>query len=135
MKIYDGKGCIVGRVASKAAKESLKGEKIEIYNAKDMIFTGNKKDIIKKYKGRLALRDMAKPVQSPHYPKKPDLFVKRMIRNMLPWRSSRGKNAYKRIKVYMDAPKEKAEKVFEFNKDIRYITVKEVCIALGWKGI
>jgi len=134
MKIYDGKGCIVGRVASKVAKESLKGEKVELYNAGDMIFTGDKKDIIGKYKGRLALRDMAKPVQSPHYPKKPDLFVKRIIRTMLPWRSSRGKDAYKRIKVYMDAPKGKAEKVFEFKKDIKHLTVRNVCLALGWKG-
>ena len=40
MKIFDGKNCIVGRVASKIAKEALKGNKVELYNAENMVFTG-----------------------------------------------------------------------------------------------
>jgi len=133
MKIFDGKNCIVGRVASKIAKEALKGNKVELYNAENMVFTGNKKFTIEKYKARRTLRDQAKPVKSPHYPRKPDLFVKRLIRTMLPWRSKRGKEAFKRIKVYMGESKEKAEKIFELKKDIKYASVKEVCEALGWK--
>ncbi len=45
MKIIDGKDAVLGRLASYAAKEALKGEEVIIVNCKEVIITGNKKDI------------------------------------------------------------------------------------------
>ena len=131
--IYDGENCIVGRVAAYTAKQALKGEKLEIYNAEKMVFTGRRNVLVEKYKHRRSLRDHAKPVKSPKFPRRPDLFVKRIIKGMLPSRSIRGRDALKRIKVYMDAPKEGAKKIFELKKDIRYITIGQICKELGWE--
>ena len=132
MKVYDGEKCIIGRVASQAAQDALKGEKVEIYNAEKLIFTGNKKPVIEKYKHRRSLRDHAKPVKSPKFPRIPTLFVKRIIRGMLPWRSKRGKEAFRKIKVYNEVPEKGTKKIYELKKDIRFVTVKQVCKELGW---
>ena len=43
MKIIDGKGAILGRLASYAAKQALKGEEIVVLNCEEVIITGNKK--------------------------------------------------------------------------------------------
>ena len=40
MKIYDGKGAVLGRLASKVAKEALQGEEIAILNCEEIIITG-----------------------------------------------------------------------------------------------
>ena len=45
MKIIDGKGARLGRLASYAAKEALKGEEITILNCEQIIISGNKKNI------------------------------------------------------------------------------------------
>ena len=42
MKIIDGKDAVLGRLASYAAKEALKGEDIAIVNCEKIIITGNK---------------------------------------------------------------------------------------------
>ena len=132
--IIDGEKCVMGRIASLAAKTALKGETVEIYNAPKIIITGNKKSIMERQKLKQSFRDQAKPSKSPHYPRKPDLFVKRAIRTMLPWRTQRGREAFRKIKVYMDAPKKEAIKKFEMKKDITYMTIGQICKSLGWKG-
>jgi large subunit ribosomal protein L13 len=49
MKIIDGKNATLGRLASYAAKEALKGEEIAIVNCGETIITGNKQDIKNKF--------------------------------------------------------------------------------------
>ena len=45
MKVIDGKNTVLGRLASFAAKEALKGEEIKIINCEQVIITGNKEFI------------------------------------------------------------------------------------------
>ena len=47
IKVIDGKGAILGRLASYAAKEALKGEEIVILNCEEVIISGNKQMIKK----------------------------------------------------------------------------------------
>lgn len=133
-KIYNGENCVLGRVLAKAAKEALKGEEVQIYNAEKMIITGNEKTTMAKYEERLSFRDPAKPEHSPKLARRPDLFVKRIVRNMLPKKSARGREAFRRIKIYMGGTKEKAEKISELHKNIRFMTIEKICRYLGWKG-
>ena len=49
MKIIDGTGAILGRLASYVAKEALKGEKIIILNCEEILISGNKKSIKKDF--------------------------------------------------------------------------------------
>ncbi len=128
MKIIDGEGCVLGRLASFAAKEALKGEEIIILNCEKVIITGNKENINEKIEERRKRHGDSQ--KGPIYPRQKDRIVKRAIRGMLPdHRKGRGKEAYKRIKCYTGIPKEYENKekikVFNLKKD-KYVKVEEL---------
>ena len=63
--IIDANGAIFGRLCGFAAKTALKGEEVIIVNCEKALITGNKKNIIEKYK---KLREKGKSSQkSPKY--------------------------------------------------------------------
>ncbi len=105
MKIIDGKNATLGRLASYAAKETLKGEEIVIVNCGEIIITGNRKNI------KENLEDKRKRVGStqkgPKVSRTSEKIVKTAIRGMLPnYRLGRGRVAFKKIKCYSGIPKE-----------------------------
>ena len=103
MKIIDGKNAILGRLASYAAKEALKGEEIVILNCEQVLIIGNKKDIEKKFKEKR--NRVGSSQKGPKHSKTSEKIVKRTIRGMLPnHRKGRGKIAYKKIKCYVGIP-------------------------------
>lgn len=108
MKIIDGKNAVLGRLASYAAKEALKGEDIAIVNCEQIIITGNKQDI------KEGLEEKRKRVGStqkgPKVSRTSEKIVKRVIRGMLPnYRVGRGRIAFKRIRCYEGVPKDIGE--------------------------
>ncbi|MBL7059089.1 50S ribosomal protein L13 [Candidatus Pacearchaeota archaeon] len=116
MKIIDGKDVVMGRLASYAAKESLKGEEIVVVNCNEVIITGSKKNIEEKFKGS---RDRVGSSQKgPKIIRNSERIVKRAIRGMLPnHRFGRGRDAFKKIKCYNKVPKEFEEaKKISMNK-------------------
>ncbi len=136
MKIVDASNMIVGRLASKVAKELLNGEEIVIVNAEKAVITGSKDYIIEKYLQRRYIGSVRK---GPYYPKMPDRILKRTVRGMLPMKKPRGKEAYKRLKVYMGIPREFEGKKFLVYEDAKntklkgFITLKELSKHLGAK--
>ena len=105
IKIIDGKNAVLGRLASYAAKEALKGEDIIILNCEDIIITGNKKNIEEKFEIRRSR--VGHSQKGPRHSKSSEKIVKRAIRGMLPdHREGRGKIAFKKIKCYVGVPKE-----------------------------
>ncbi|MDD5699597.1 MAG: 50S ribosomal protein L13 [Candidatus Nanoarchaeia archaeon] len=124
MKIIDGTDATLGRLASYAAKEALKGEEITILNCEKVLVTGNKNNFIL---GIVAKRGRVGTTQKgPKYSRSIDKIVKRTIRGMLPnaRRSGRGSDAHKRIKCYIGIPKEfenaKIEKLEKRNETISH---------------
>ena len=127
MKVIEGKDAVLGRLASFAAKESLKGEEIAVVNCEEINISGNKKSITadfvdKRSRGGHSHRD-------PNHPRTCEKIVKRVIRGMLPdHRLGRGKQAFKRIKCYKGLPKEfeEAKKiVMKAKKFVKSSKVKE----------
>jgi large subunit ribosomal protein L13 len=112
MKIIDGKNAVMGRLASYAAKEALKGEEVVVLNCEKVIITGSKENTLKEF---MEQRSRIGSGQKGHkHIKKSDMMVKRVIRGMLPnYRDGRGMNAFRRIKCYTGIPKE-----FESSKKI-----------------
>ena len=105
IKIIDGKNAVLGRLASYAAKESLKGEEIIILNCEEIIITGNKKNIEENFEIRRSR--VGHSQKGPRHSKSSEKMVKRAIRGMLPdHREGRGKIAFKKIKCYVGIPKE-----------------------------
>lgn len=128
MKIIDANGSVLGRLASYAAKESLKGEEIIILNCNNVIISGNKeniKGIIHKKRGRFGSSQ-----KGPTYSRTSERMVKRAIRGMLPnYREGRGRIAFKKIKCYSEIPKEfeNSEKIkIAQDKKIKSIEIKDL---------
>jgi len=104
-KIIDGKNAVLGRLASYAAKEALKGEEIIILNCEEIIITGNKKNIERNFD--IKRSRVGHSQKGPRHSKSSEKMVKRAIRGMLPdHRKGRGKIAFKKIKCYIGVPKE-----------------------------
>jgi large subunit ribosomal protein L13 len=128
MKIIDGKGAILGRLASYAAKEVLKGEEIVILNCEQVIITGNRKNIEKNFQEKRSR--VGSSQKGPKHSKSSEKIVKRTIRGMLPeHRFGRGKDIFKKIKCYVGVPKEfqdsKAIKAGK-EKPNKFIAIKDI---------
>ena len=136
MAIIDADNAVLGRLASIVAKRLLNGEEIIIVNAEKAVIIGNKPYIIEKYKER---RDIGSVRKGPYYPKMPDRILRRTVRGMLPMKKGHGKEAYRRLKVYIGVPKELQGNEFEVieeaknNKLEGFITLQDLSIQLGAK--
>ncbi|MCL4378927.1 MAG: 50S ribosomal protein L13 [Candidatus Marsarchaeota archaeon] len=140
VKVYDANGKVLGRLASAVAKSLLNGENAVVINSESAIISGSKQAILAKYRRRVNLKEKANPEHSPYWPRRPDLLVKRIIRGMLPYRMPRGKDAYRRLRVYIGVPNEflKAKPVeVETRKPsdlyVGYITISELSRLLGYE--
>jgi len=135
--IIDADGLILGRMASQVAKRLLNGERIIIVNAEKAIISGKRLSILREKHDFLQVGHFRK---GPYHPRRPDMIVKKVIRGMLPRRKPRGKNALKRLRVYIGVPKDYEEKEKEKipeadGRDLRgpYIKVSELARNIGWK--
>lgn len=108
--VINASNLILGRLASYVAKQALEGHSIVILNAEKAIISGYKKSIIQEAKKRLSTRTLGSQKKAPTHPRRPDLYVRRTIRGMLPRKKTKGKQAFERIKVYMNIPEEYVNK-------------------------
>ena len=130
--IINGENLILGRLASFVSKKALMGQTIKIVNCEKVMITGKKTSIAKKYKTQ---DERGKFLKGPYQPKTADRFVRRVIRNMLPYKQHKGKEAFKRIMCYLGIPeelsKQKLETIKEANiaktQNLKYTTVGEIC--------
>jgi len=122
--IIDGENAVAGRLGSYAAKELLKGNEVVIINAEKAIISGRKENIA----GRLkTLRKKGGSSQKgPIVSKLPDRLLKRMIRGMLPWDRTKGRQAYKRLRCYIGNRSNEKAKKLEYQMPKKYITIKQL---------
>ena len=128
MKIIDGRGIVMGRLASHVAKEALKGEEISVVNCSEVVITGNKKTMEREFAEKRS--KFGSSQKGPKHHRTSEKIVKRAIRGMLPnHRVGRGREAFSRIKCYNEIPKELEEKeVMKLKQDkkIKMNKVKEL---------
>jgi large subunit ribosomal protein L13 len=137
MKIYNGEGIVLGRLASAVAKDSLLGEEVVVINCDKIIVSGKKENTFANEKQRRVRKGY--PLKSAKFSRLPDRYVRRSIRGMVPWKQTRGKEAYKRIMCHVGVPQEFADKeTIKLEKatvkklpTLKYTTVGEVCRNLG----
>jgi len=146
--IINAEGQVLGRFSSFAAKKALLGEDVIVVNAEEAIVSGKKDHIIKSEMDKLNRRNKASPLRGPFHYKRPDRFVRKKIRGMLPWKKPRGREAFKRVMVYTGTPKDEIMKNHNIDVDkekiqspdikkknpTNYLTVGEICSAIGGSG-
>jgi len=131
--IVDAENAILGRLASKIAKELLRGEQIVVINSEKTIVSGNPKAIKKRFFEKRRKGDVHK---GPFYPRYPDKLLRRVVRGMLPYKKQRGMKAMRRLRVYMGNPENlKGEKISKTLDELKskYITLEDLCKNLGAK--
>ena len=126
--IYDGEGCVFGRLASVVAKDLLKGNFVDVINCEGVVFSGDKKLFAKKI---LAKREMGSgsSLKGPKYPRSADRLIKRMIRGMLPWDRAKGREAFKRLRCFVgggDVDESEDVVKLNFKKPIKFVTIGEI---------
>ena len=136
--IIDANNLILGRMGTYIAKKALLGEKVDIINCENSVISGKRHEIIAHYR-KLFKRGI--PRKGPFYYKMPNMFVRRTIRGMLPYKKERGKEAYKNIKCYIGIPENLDNQKFETIKNanveklphLKYTKVSEICTSFGAK--
>ena len=130
--IINGKDAVLGRLASFTAKKLLAGEEVSIVNAENVIITGDPNKITKKY---LKRREIGSPQHGPFFPTKPDLIVRRTVRGMLPYKTNKGRAAFKKLRVYIGTPADmgKGESIAVKTARTRFMTVGKLAEQIGWR--
>ncbi len=136
--IIDANNLILGRLSSFVAKKALLGEKIEIVNCENCIITGDKPVIFAKYDRFVKMGTHEK---GPFIHRMPHKLVKRTIRGMMPYKTEKGRAAFKSIKCHIGVPENLKNEKFESIKNasaekvpnLRYIKIIEVCRYIGAK--
>ncbi|RLF00086.1 MAG: 50S ribosomal protein L13 [Thermoprotei archaeon] len=138
--VVDASGLVAGRLASIVAKRLLRGEKVVIVNAEKALITGKRKRVVEWYMKRVSeWRTHYNPEKrGPKIPRRPDLILRRIVRNMLPYKKPKGREAFKRLRVYVGVPPELEgaekwvpEEAKLKNDKVPFITLAELSEAVG----
>ena len=145
-QLIDATNKILGRFCSQVAKKVLLGEYVVIINAKDAIISGTKRNIHESHLAKLNISTATNPLKGPFHERRPDTFMRRVIKQMLPRKKFRGKEALKRVHVYISEIPERfkiryqkivpieinyadKKRLSYYNK---YITLENLCLRIGW---
>jgi len=135
--LVNADGLIVGRMASKVAKRLLNGEKVIIVNAEKAVLSGKKKGKVAEAKEFL---EVGAPRKGPFHYRRPDRMLRKTVRGMLPFKQPKGKQAYKKLKVFIGVPEDlKGQQMITFKEAQAaklkgpFFTLAELAKEIGWK--
>jgi len=136
--VINAEGLILGRMSSIIAKRLLKGEKIVVVNAEKAVISGKRKSKVAEAKKFL---EVGHPGKGPFHYKRPDRILRRTVRGMLPYKQPKGKQAYKRLKVFIGLPDELKNLEMETIEEAQakrltctYFTLGEFAKEIGWSS-
>ena len=135
--IIDAQDQVAGRIAAFAAKQTLLGNDVEIYNAEKAVITGNRTMVYAHWQRK---NEMGVWSKGPFIPKVPDRFMRRIVRGMIPYKTARGSAAFKRVMCYKGMPAGLAQATAVPGAHVsktgshKYVTIAEICKFLGGKA-
>ena len=142
--IIDGKGHLLGRLASVVAKELLNGQRIIVVRTEKINISGS----LFRNKIKYAEFKRKKMVHNPrrgatHY-RAPSRLFWRAVRGMLPHKTPKGAIALGRLKAFEGVPAPydtrkrqvvpAALKVIRLKNFRKYCLLGDLCHEVGWKG-
>ncbi len=107
MIVIDGTDAPMGRLASYVAKQLLNGETVVVVNAEKIVVSGDPDAVYEMYRSRLELKTHRNPIiNKPKYPRTVTGIFRRAVRGMLPRWRKRGRDAFRRLRVWRGVPEE-----------------------------
>ncbi|XP_072178943.1 large ribosomal subunit protein uL13-like [Diadema setosum] len=141
--VIDGRGHLLGRLASIVAKNLLQGQKVVVVRCELINISGSFYRNKLKYMQFMRKRTNTKPSRGPYHLRSPSRMFWRVIRGMLPHKRTRGKDALERLKVFEGCPapydKKKrfvvpaALRVMRLKPNRKYCMLGRLAHEVGWK--
>ncbi|KAJ3005487.1 60S ribosomal protein L16B [Thoreauomyces humboldtii] len=141
--VIDGKGHLLGRLASIVAKQLLNGQKIVVVRAEEINITGPFFRNKLKYMAFLRKRCIVNPKRGVFHFRAPSRIFWRTVRGMVPHKTPRGAAALERLRVFEGVPppfdKQKrlvvpaALRVLRLSPGRKYTVLKRISSEFGWK--
>ncbi|THH20862.1 hypothetical protein EW146_g611 [Bondarzewia mesenterica] len=147
--IIDGKGHLLGRLASIISKQILSGQKIVVVRCEEINISGSffRNKVLSfeslRYHNFLHKRHIVNPKKSgPFHHRAPSKILFRAIRGMVPHKTARGAAALERLKLFEGVPPPydrkkrmvvpEALRVLRLKPGRKYCTVKRLSHEVGW---
>jgi len=141
--VIDGRGHLMGRLASVVAKNILNGNKVVVVRCEGINQSGNFYRNKLKVLKFLRLRCNVKPSRGPFHFRAPSKMFWRTVRGMVPHKTERGKDAMKRLQTFEGVPppydKKKrmvvpsALKVLRLKPGRKFCSLGRLSHDVGWK--
>lgn len=141
--VIDGKGHLLGRLASIIAKQLLNGQKIVVVRSELLNISGEFFRNKLKYHDYLRKATRYNKTHGPFHFRAPSRILYKALRGMIPHKTARGKAALERFKAFEGIPppydKKKrvvvpqALRVLRLKPGRKYTTVGKLSTSVGWK--
>jgi large subunit ribosomal protein L13Ae len=141
--IIDGRGHLLGRLASIVAKQLLQGQHVVVVRAEGIVISGSMVRAQQKYDFFKRLRMNTKPSHGPFHYASPSRMLWRTVRGMVPYKTKRGAAAFERFKSYEGIPPPydkckravvpEALKVLRLGAGHKYCVLGDLSHRVGWK--
>ncbi|PWN50423.1 putative ribosomal protein L13a [Violaceomyces palustris] len=141
--LVDGKGHLLGRLASVLAKQILSGQKVTVVRCELINVSGSFFRNKLRYHAYLNKRHLVKPSKAgPFHHRAPSRILYKAVRGMVPHKTARGAAALERLKLYEGVPppydRQKkmvipaALRVLRLKPGRKYATIKRISHEVGW---
>merc|ERR1712080_451799 len=141
--VVDGRGHMLGRLASIVAQQLLNGQKIIVVRCELLNISGSLFRNKLKHKEFLRKRMNTNPKKGPIHFKEPSKMLVKVVRGMIPHKTARGTAAMKRLKTFNGIPfphdrKQRkvipdALKVLRMKAHRKYCVLGDLATEFGWK--
>merc|ERR1712154_104100 len=143
VKIIDGQGHLMGRLAATVAKCLLNGQRCVVVRCEGLLISGNFYRNKLKVLEYLRKRHLTKPSRGPFHGRAPSKMFKHIIRGMLPHKTARGQAAFNSLKCFegIPAPYDKCKRVIvpsaykqiKLKPNRKYASIGRLAAETGWK--
>jgi len=141
--IIDGKGHLLGRLASIVSKQILNGQRIVVVRCEELNVSGSFFRNKIKFHAYLRKRCIINPARGPFHFRAPSRLFYKAIRGMMPHKTPRGAAALDRLKLFEGIPPPydrmkrmvvpSALRVLKLKPGRKYTTVGRISHEVGWK--
>ncbi|EFA84148.1 S60 ribosomal protein L13a [Heterostelium album PN500] len=141
--VVDAKGHLLGRLASKVAKELLCGQKVVVVRCEELVISGPLYRNKLKWASFLNLTCNTNHARGQRHNRSPSKIFWRAVRGMLPHRTPRGMLALHRLKMFegCPAPYDRVKKmvvpealrVVKMNPCRKFTVLGQLAQQVGWK--
>jgi len=141
--VIDGRGHLLGRLASIIAKCLLQGQRVVVVRCEGINISGSFYRNKLKYMDYLRKRCLVNPKRGPFHHRAPSRILYKTIRGMLPHKLARGQDAMKRYRAYegIPAPYDKrkrsvvpsALRVLRLQPHRKFCVLGRLSHEVGWK--